>query len=496
MSLTSLKSQTGNIKMSDPLDTQEGKAKVKSEGTTGKGLSKNMSSLDIIGVVNGNTYSVTTDNDQLVLNIHSKSMELVQQKVLNFNLDKKRYLLASNFRGRTLAETKVNIVTNYYISGNYINFFIESIAKKNGFYELLMVRTDLKLTEDPKVYTLIKSKEQTDNKPGVEAYGDGYTFKVKQSPDSTKNLICFIISHTITFKVYDKNFENVLTGKDVEINKESWFLRLLTFDIDNLGNAYTLVKIAEKTGKEWFELTSFQKETGSPQNFELSIPEKHIRSIDMKCFNDNTIFLTGFYNKRGKKSDGYFNYIFDCKSQAIANQNISEPVGLYDENSDDGILQVKNIFNSNDGYYVVGEQLEEIVDKFPTYNYGDIVCLKLDNKGGVIKVNKVNKRQWEIPAPSVCSLLNNDAIYLLFVDLDKNINTKDIKEYKSIFGKIPKEVSLQEAVVNFKDIPKKTVIQSLQNTEKDLYPRPMDSRGNNNTFIINFKKQLGLLQVK
>ena len=220
--VNSLIAQTNKITWSENFATAGTTKDVKSKDAKGtKGLSKDMRGFAIIGAANGNIYAISTNNNKLAVAVFDNSMKIIRQKELHFNLEKKLYAFNIN-RDRTIMNDNLNMISDSYIAGNNLYFFIQNQYKfkTDVSYQLVMLKTDLELNEDKKTYVIEKAGELIKYPSVYFPSESNYTFQIKPSPDSTKHLICHLESpqnRMLNIKVYDKDFTHVLTENKVEI---------------------------------------------------------------------------------------------------------------------------------------------------------------------------------------------------------------------------------------------------------------------------------------
>lgn len=377
-------------------------------------------------------------DDRLVCRKYDKSMQMVKEQVVPFELDEKRYSYRKSF----------------FINNKIVHLISENKRKedKNVLYASF---TDLNLKNSDKTLIL---DEADDDKSSL--FGSNFI-----SPDSTKILIFHEKigkkkePSTLSLKVYNSDFSDIIFDKLVQIPIKDKDFSTESISVDNLGNVYVLAKVL-RNGKErgkgqsayFYKLIVFERTTGSPKEFDFDFQDQAIGSIDIIPGKDNTLICTGFLSdiedgflskKISRVSDELFTAIFDCNTLGLKSNFRTKTEGLYPEKakSKDKIpYRIRDIFyKDNGGYVVVAEQYQLIITTHTTqygtrttytYYYCDIACLHTDKEGKLESVTKVPKMQVNAGNPSIKSTFLNGKTYIVYEDLTKNLNATSDKETK------------------------------------------------------------------
>jgi hypothetical protein len=462
--------------------------------------------VSILGGKNGSYYTSHRDDDKnLVCRSYDKNLNLKDEKIVNFNLDSKKYTYSGA----------------YFLKNKIVHFVEDHVRKEDKNY-LYGAVTDLKLNTEDKTFVLDEANE------------DAIAFGSRRiSPDSTKIMIYNEIKgkrkdpSILNFKVYDASFKDVLLNKSAELPIKAKNFSTENIGVDNLGNVFVLAKVyKEKKEKEkgqslfYYKLIVFNKED-APKEFDFDYPNKDIESIDIIPGENNTLMCTGFlkildksFFGTGKKSlisDEIFTSIIDCKTLALKSANNYQLEGLYPEKvkkSEDYVpYKVRNIFYRKDGgSVIVAEQYKLVVvhhySKYGTttsykYYYCDIATINIDNKSEVESVSKMPKYQLNAGNPSIISTYFEGTTYIVYEDLEKNVDAENDKETKrstkSLFSSSSKNALFLLSIAPSGEM-KKEIIYSFKDSE--IRPRILTSMVNNeNEIILNADDQIGVLRV-
>lgn len=464
--------------------------------------------VSILGGQDGLYFTSHRDDDkQLVCRSYDRNMKLQEEKVVNFNIDNKKYIYSGA----------------YFVNDKIIHF-IKDFNRKTDTNTLLAAITDLDLMTSKKTAILDEAGDK------VLDFGSRNI-----SPDSTKIVV---YNETrgkkkdpslLNFKVYDANLQNVLLDKAVELPIKARNFSKEQIGVDNLGNVYVLAKIyKEKDEKEkdqsayYYKLVVFNN-NDKPTEFDFDYPGKDIESIDVIPGKNNTLICTGFLkilNKglfgKGKKtliSDEMFASIIDSKTVTLKSANKYELEGLYPEKpkkaADYVPYKVKEIFYREDGGAVVVAEQYKLVVVTTTgangathtsykYYYCDIAVIGINNKSEVESVSKMPKYQLNAGNPSIISTHCKGTTYIVYEDLEKNAEAEGDKDTKrstkSWLSSSSKNALFLMSVAPNGEM-KKEVIYSYK--ESKIRPRVLASRViNDHEILLNADDQIGLLTIK
>lgn len=464
--------------------------------------------VSILGGKDGLYFTAHRDDDkQLVCRSYDQNMKLKGEKVVNFNIDNKKYIYSGA----------------YFVNDKIIHF-IKDFNRKTDTNFLLAAETDLDLMTSKKTSILDEADEK------AQQFGSRNI-----SPDSTKIVVYNEMRgkkkdpNTLNFKVYDSGLKDLLLDKSVQLPIKAKNFSTEQIGVDNLGNVYVLAKIyKEKDEKEkdqsayYYKLVVFNKSDKATE-FDFDYPNKDIESIDVIPGRNNTLICTGFLkilNKgffgKGKKtliSDEMFASIIDSETISLKSANKYELEGLYPEKpkkaADYVPYKVKDIFYREDGgVSVVAEQYKLVVVTSQgangmthtsyKYYYCDIAVIGINNKSEVESVSKMPKYQLNAGNPSIISTHSKGTTYVIYEDLEKNAeaeNDKDTKRStKSWLSSSNKNALFLMSVAPGGEM-KKEVIYSYK--ESKIRPRVNASRViSDHEILLNADDQIGLLTIK
>lgn len=464
--------------------------------------------VSILGGKNGMYFTKHRNDDKnLVCRSYDDKLNLKDEKVINFNLDSKKY----NYSGA------------YFVNNKIIHFITDFNRKtdKNFLYAAL---TDLDLKTSKQTFIIDEADEK------VNEFGSRNI-----SPDSSKIVVYNELKgrkkdpSILNFKVYDSELKDVLLDKSVELPIKTKNFSKETIGVDNLGNVYVLAKIfKEKDEKEkdqsnyYYKLVVFNKNEKATE-FDFDYPNKDIESISIIPGKNNTLICTGFLkilNKgffgKGKKtliSDEMFSSIIDSKTLSLKSANNYELEGLYPEkpkkSADYVPYKVKDIFFREDGgAVVVAEQYKLVVVTHAGpngststsyyYYFCDIAVINISNKSEVESVSKMPKYQLNAQNPSILSTYHNGNTYIVYEDLEKNVVAENDKETKksskTMFSSSSKN-ALFLMTVSADGTMKKEIIYSYK--ESKIRPRMRSSMViSPGEILLNADDQIGLLKFK
>lgn len=461
----------------------------------------------ILGGKDGKYFTGHTDkNDNLICRSYDKDLKLEQEKDINFDLDKKRF----------------GYLNTYFVKDKIVHFVTEHKRKEDKNY-LYSISTDLNLKTSDKTYILDEADE------------DALQFGSRSiSPDSTKFVVYHEIEgkkkepNTLNFKVYNTSFTEVLLNKSAQLPIKARNFSTESITVDNFGNVYVLAKVGkEKDEREkdkskfYYKLIVFNK-SETPKEFDFDYDTKDIESIDLIAGDNNTLICTGFLKSLGKGflssnkktliSDELFSMIIDCKTLTMTSSKKYELEGLYPEKpkktADYVPYAVRNIFPKKDGGFImVAEQYKLVITHYSspnggsrttyTYYYCDIAVVNINSKSEVVSVVKTPKYQVNAGNPSIKSTYKDGNVYIVYEDLEKNIEAENDKETKrssrSMFSSDSKN-ALFLLTVSDSGKAKKEIIYSYK--ESKIRPRIMTTKViGKGEMILNADDQIGYLKI-
>ncbi len=469
---------------------------------------KTKDQVSILGGKDGMYFTQHRNDDKnLICRSYDKEMKLKNEKIINFNLDSKKY----NYQGA------------YFIKDKIIHF-INDYNRKSEKNILYAAVTDLDLKTSKETYIIDEAEEK------VSEFASRNI-----SPDSTKIVVYSELRgkrkdpSILNFKVYDADLKDVLLDKSIELPIKTRNFDKETVGVDNLGNVYVLAKIYKEKDEiqkdqsyYYYKLIVFNKNEKATE-FDFDYPNKDIESINIIPGKNNTLICTGFLkilNKgffgKGKKtliSDEMFSSIIDSKTLTLKSAKNYEIEGLYPEKpkkaADYVPYKVKDIFFKPDGgAVVVAEQYKLVITTTSGpngmsrtsyyYYFCDIAVININNKSEVETVSKMPKYQMNAGNPSILSTYNNGNTYIVYEDLEKNLEAENDKETKRS-TKSWMSSSSKNALFLMTVLPsgemKKEVIYSYK--ESKIRPRILTSKVvSENEILLNADDQIGLLKIK
>ena len=459
----------------------------------------------ILGGKNGLYYTTHTDNDdQLIGRTYDKSMNFTNEKIINFNLDEKKY----------------SYVGAYFLD-NKILHFISEYKRKEDISLLYTGVSDSKLITD-KTLKII-DEEIDENKPKL--------FGARNiSPDSTK----IVVYHEnmgrkkdpniLVYKVYNSDVSEVINEGAASLPIRAKNFSTENINVDNFGNVYILAKVYKEKKEKvkgssdyFYKLVVFAKDK-SVKEFDFEYADNDISYIDVIAGKDNTFFCTGFLTnlKGGKKkliSDEMFFATLDCKTLTLSDSKMLKVPGLYPDkmkkSADYVPYKIREVYEKkNGGYSIVAEQYKLVVRTSTSstgvtttrtyYYFCDITCIQTDKQLNVESVSRMPKYQLNAGNPSIISTFKDDVTYVIYEDLAKNINAEDDKKTKrsskNLFSSNSKN-ALFLLTIDTKGEIEKEIIYDYK--ESKITPNILSSKVIGEGYILlNANDQLVFLEIK
>lgn len=461
------------------------------------------SDVTILGGKKGFYYTTYVNKkDELIGRTYDKNLSLKNEKIIEFNLEDKKYLYQGAF----------------FLNTGILHFINENRRKEDKTF-LYSGFTDFNLKTVDKLNVV----DETDDKDKSINFG-----LRSISPDSTKVLIYHENvgkrkePNILVYKVYNSAITNVINEGLVSLPIKSKNYQTEGVRVDNIGNVYVLAKIVKEKSERvkghseyYFKLIVFDKKK-EVKEFDFDYPENDISYMDMIAGKNNTFFCTGFLTnlKGGKKkliSDEMFFAALDCNTLKLGESKMIKVDGLYPDeikkNQDFVPYKIREIYQKKDGgFSIVAEQYKLEVhtttsqygtQTYYVYFYCDIACIQLDNKIAVKSVTRIPKYQKNAGNPSIISTFKNDKTYIVYEDLTSNLeaenDAKTKRSTKSIFSSDSKN-SLFMLTINSNGEPKKEIIYNYK--ESEIKPSILKSiEINPGELILNAKNQIGLLKI-
>lgn len=463
--------------------------------------------VSILGGKDGKYYTYHSGKDEeLICRSYDKSMSLLNEKVVSFNIDAKKYGYGGAF----------------FVKDKIIHFITENKRKEDKNF-LYAATTDFNLKTSDKLFVLDEADEDAIN------FG-----RRSISPDSTKIVVYNELigkkkePSKLHFKVYDTDLTTLILDKEAQLPIKAKNFETIATRVDNFGNVYVLARVDKEKDEQkkdqskfYYKLIAFNKED-KPKEFDFDYPNKDIESIGLIPGENNTLVCTGFlkilnsgFFGKGKKtliSDEMFTSIIDCKTLTLKSAKNLELEGLYPEkpkNSSDYVpYEVREIFQRKDGgSVVVAEQYKLVIrtsmgangQTRTTYYYYfcDIAIINVNSKSEVESVSKMPKYQLNAANPSIAATYYDGKTYIIYEDLEKNLeaeNDKDTKRSTSSMFSSSSKNALFLLTVSPSGEMKKEVIYSYKDSK--IRPKIGASRIiSKYEILLNADDQIGLLKI-
>lgn len=296
-------------------------------------------------------------------------------------------------------------------------------------------------------------------------------FDIKTSIDSTKLMVKYanipkIKNNNKSFEliklhVFDKDL-NQTWSKEYKMMYSETKTEVIDYKVSSLGDVYILSKIFHdnskkdkgrgKGGTQNYHLEVVKISKDSENSLKLDLDNKFINAANMYLNKTGKLTITGFYTKGNIKgryidndTDGVFIFKFDKDDNLIYKKTHEIPTSIikqYESDKTKKKLNKKESENEaefpnlspqylgiNDtGITLIGEQFfqTEYKGRFRQH-YHDMLITKLDNKGDLLWMKKLPKKQKRGKEKTLSELsfsyfLSNNYHHLIFLDNMKNIN--------------------------------------------------------------------------
>lgn len=468
---------------------------------------KTRGSVSVLGGKGGKYFTYHSGkNDELICRSYDKDMKMINEKEVVFNIDAKKY----GYDGA------------YFVKDKIIHFIQENKRKEDKNF-LYAATTDFNLKTSDKLFVLDEADEDAIN------FG-----RTSISPDSTKIVVFNELigkkkePSKLHFKVYDTDLTTKVLDKEAQLPIKAKNFVTVSTSVDNFGNVYILARVDKEKeeqvkdqSKYYYKLIAFNKED-KPKEFDFDYPNKDIESIAVIPGENNTLVCTGFlkilnsgFFGKGKKtliSDELFTAIIDCKTLTLKSSKNLELEGLYPEKpkkSEDYVpYEVREIFQRKDGgSVIVAEQYKLVISTsyspqggsrtYYYYYFCDIAVINVNSKSVVESVSKMPKYQMNAANPSIKATYYDGKTYIVYEDLEKNLEAENDKETKrstkSMFSSSSKNALFLLTVAPSGEM-KKDIIYSYKDSK--IRPQMRASRViSKNEMILNADDQIGLLKI-
>lgn len=262
------------------------------------------------------------------------------------------------------------------------------------------------------------------------------------SADRSKLLICNFYIHRKS-KNADRDFIVLSTASGQSIYSGTFSYNYIqqtpeSIDIDNLGNAYFGTTSYQQRGSKLsgksdaiHHLQLFSPR-GTGAAFTFHFPGKYIPGIDVVQGNNNRIYIAGLAYDGDVKasrtsSADLFLYRIDPVQSVYADSAYLTIQGLYPEGklkADDRLpYSFRYIYENTSGELVLlAEQYQQTISQYMTKErYHDIACIRLQRDRSFGSLARIPKLQFDFDNPSVVGTFIDDQVFLLYNDLQENL---------------------------------------------------------------------------
>jgi hypothetical protein len=398
-----------------------------------------------------------------------------------------------------------------------ISHFFREHKRKEDLNLLYTSSSDFNLKMSPDIKVL---EELSDD---ATPFAD-YRF----SKDSTKVLVYSGLKQRrkdpfeMVFKIYDNTFQKLLFNKNVQLPFLSKKIYAVDFRIDNFENIYILARVEKERDEREDDYSKFCykifiiNKGDDIKEIKLDYKNNNISSIGLIPGDNDTFICSGFLRdisnsffarRKNIVTNEFFNCIIDCKTGTVKSSNVIELEGLYPEklrSEEDYVpYYVRSVYSRKDGgFVIVAEQYKIIIIQTQKYTtervyYCDVACININSKSEVETVSRIPKYQLNAANPSIFSTYYNDETYIIYEDVEKNIEASDDKEIKrssqSLFSSDSKN-ALFVATIKKDGSITKDILFSYKGTS--IRPRIGSMlRVDKNKIILNAYDTLGVLEI-
>ncbi|MGQ3677477.1 MULTISPECIES: hypothetical protein [Tenacibaculum] len=345
---------------------------------------------------------------------------------------------------RTLESERSLLIDVFDSKFNKINSFEHKIERKHripggffkqerlGFVEYYKNNRENKI--EAFLYTSLKDKLEFSKKKIFEVTLDRYpsflesvfsaskidrNFRGNMSFSKSGNYNVFNIDssdkknehHSI--KVFDESF-NKLWEKEFELPYKDKRFKLQEVKVSDNGEVFILGKVypkekKEKGGNYYYEL--FKIVEGNVSSTKISVEDHFVATLELDLTQENKLSCIGFYsNVNENRFKGVCSFILDTKNINIENSAFSPFTeqflkDKYGESKDKELRNVKfkDVSYSKDGGMIITAEEFFITTTYVhnqyggytriSYNFDDIIVIKLDREGKLVWARNINKAQ-------------------------------------------------------------------------------------------------------
>lgn len=345
---------------------------------------------------------------------------------------------------RTLESERSLLIDVFDSKFNKINSFEHKIERKHrisggffkqerlGFVEYYKNNRENKI--EAFLYTSLKDKLEFSKKKIFEVTLDRYPsflesvfsaskidkdFKGNMSFSKSGNYNVFNIDssdkknehHSI--KVFDEDF-NKLWEKEFDLPYKDKRFKLQEIKVSDKGEVFVLGKVypkkkKEKGGNYHYEL--FKIVEGNVSSTKISVEDHFVATLELDLTQENKLSCIGFYSDINEnRFKGVCSFILDTKNINIENSAFSPFTeqflkDKYGESKDKELRNVKfkDVSYSKDGGMIITAEEFFITTTYVhnqyggytriSYNFDDIIVIKLDREGKLVWARNINKAQ-------------------------------------------------------------------------------------------------------
>jgi hypothetical protein len=372
------------------------------------------------------------------------------------DLDLKRQGLDLKIEGIFYWNEKINLLTSLYYPG----------PKRNH-----LILDQFELSDLIKAESLLLDEAYT---PGLYRIPFGYDL----SADSSKMMI-YSWSYPlpedpakISITVFDK-VQGKLWEESMLLPFKNETLYLHGSKVSNDGKVFLFCENYE--GKVSPEMTivesqirhyilEFNKGNSAPRTFPLDAPGKVFLDIIHQSNKEEVLYGMGFYREKNKRlQEGIFFTSFDMKTSKLeryllqitkttyeAAYNLGEKEGTFSSQRHgfESYVPKDILFTDGGGIYLIAEQYKLPAYEFSSFQYNDIMVVKIDDKMKMEWVRRIAKRQIGFSDLeefySFFSFVDGEDLYFLYNDHPENdLKSGSVRSLRPYEGRIGKSVLWQ-----------------------------------------------------
>ena len=213
--------------------------------------------------------------------------------------------------------------------------------------------------------------------------------------------------------VFDENY-NKLWEKEFELPYDDVNFHLQDVKVSDNGEVFVLGKVFQKKNKKKggnYHYELFKIEKGKVNSKQILVKDHFIATLELDFMKDDTLSCIGFYsNKNENRFKGVCSFIFKSEDVSIKNSVFSPfteqfLIDKYGKSKDKELrnIKFKNVSYPKEGGMIITAEEFFITTTYMhtqyggytkiSYNFDDIIILKLNNQGELVWARNINKSQ-------------------------------------------------------------------------------------------------------